>query len=189
VVYGTLKPLNSWSPLWGNLKNFVGIYRDAKAARGWRNRLMVVFAPPGWMPADAPVHASSPWDGSRYETASTPWQQRYGVMATLVILALVLDLLTSAASMPMLLRLIYTAAIVVSTASLARLFENKVGALRLEILRTVLLLGPLVVGIWFHPVGLLACAAAAATMLLCLWTLARQRTSPSQEPLTSVEHT
>jgi sterol desaturase/sphingolipid hydroxylase (fatty acid hydroxylase superfamily) len=175
VVYGTLKPLNSWSPLWGNLKNFAGIYRDALATRGWRNRLMVVFAPPGWTPADAPVHNTTPWDGSRFETASTRWQQRYGVMATLVILVLALDLLTSASGMSMALRLTYTAAIVASTACLARLFENKPGALRLETLRTALLLGPLVAGVWFHPVGPAARAAAAAALLLCLWGLALQR--------------
>ncbi len=187
VVYGTLKPLNSWSPVWGNLKNFAGIYRDARAARGWRNKLMVVFAPPGWMPADAPVDDTTPWDGSRFETASTPWQQRYGVMATLIILVLVLDLLTSASGMSMALRLTYTAAIVASTACLARLFENKPGALQLETLRTLLLLGPLVAGVWFHPVGPAARAVAAAALLLCLWGLALQRPALRQTT-TSAEH-
>ncbi len=180
VVYGTLKPLNSWSPVWGNLKNFAGIYRDARATRGWRNRLMVVFAPPGWVPTDAPIVETNPWDGRRFETESNRWQQRYGVIATVVILLLVLDLLTSAADMPMPLRLTYTAAIAASTACLARLFENKHGALRLETLRSILILVPLALGVWFHPVNMTTRAAGAAALLLCLWALAMQRNTTAQ---------
>jgi hypothetical protein len=119
-------------------------------------------------------------NATQFETASTRWQQRYGVTATVVILVLVLDLLTSAAGMSMPLRLSYTAAIAVSTACLARLFENRRDAVRLESLRSLLLLGPLVAGVWFHPVNPAARAAGAAALLLCLWGLAMQRNASAQ---------
>jgi len=172
VVYGTLKPLNSWSPVWGNFKNFAGIYRDTLATAGWRNKLMVVFAPPGWIPADAALRSEKAQSADRFETPSTPWQKVYGIVATVSILCLVLDLLTSAAGMSMPLRLGYTAAIAISTACIARLFEGRRHAVALEAIRSVLLLGPMAMGLWFHALTPAGRAAAAVALMLSLGCLA-----------------
>lgn len=50
-VYGITKPLGTWNPLWANLHVFAEIFRNARRARGFRDRLKVVFGPPGWLPA------------------------------------------------------------------------------------------------------------------------------------------
>jgi alkylglycerol monooxygenase len=172
VVYGTLTPLNSWSPVWGNVKNFADIYRDALAMPGWRNKLMVVFAPPGWTPADKTVKPEVALDAPLFETPSTRWQKIYGAVATATLLGLVLDLMTSAADLSMPVRLGYTAVIALSTACLAQLFENKPRALRLETVRSILLLGPLAMGWWFHAVTPAGRAVGAAALLLSLLGLA-----------------
>lgn len=52
VVYGTRKPLRSWDPLWANVEVYHAIVLDAWRAKRWRDRLRVVFARPGWRPAD-----------------------------------------------------------------------------------------------------------------------------------------
>jgi hypothetical protein len=52
-VYGITHPLASWNPLWANVHVFVEIWHLARRARGWRNKLKVVFGPPGWRPDDA----------------------------------------------------------------------------------------------------------------------------------------
>jgi sterol desaturase/sphingolipid hydroxylase (fatty acid hydroxylase superfamily) len=49
-VYGLTKPLGTWNPLWANLHVFVEIFRNAARARTWRDRLKVIFGPPGWLP-------------------------------------------------------------------------------------------------------------------------------------------
>jgi hypothetical protein len=49
-VYGITKPLETWNPLWANLHVFAEIFRNAGRARSWRDRLKIVFGPPGWMP-------------------------------------------------------------------------------------------------------------------------------------------
>ena len=51
VVYGITKPLRSWNPLWANLHVFVQMARDVRRTPGWRDRLRIVFGPPGWRPA------------------------------------------------------------------------------------------------------------------------------------------
>lgn len=52
VDYGITTPLNSRNPLVINGHEFVAIVRDVVAAPGWRNRMLTLFAPPGWRPQD-----------------------------------------------------------------------------------------------------------------------------------------
>jgi sterol desaturase/sphingolipid hydroxylase (fatty acid hydroxylase superfamily) len=47
VVYGITKPLATWNPLWANVHVFASIGRAAARATTWRQRLQVVFGPPG----------------------------------------------------------------------------------------------------------------------------------------------
>jgi hypothetical protein len=125
-----------------------------------------------------------------FETPTHRWQTAYGVGTTLVLLAWVLDLLTSAPTLSMPMRLAYTLVIVLSTASLARLFEGRRGALRLEALRTSLLLGPLAMGWWFHAVPLGARVAGAGALLVLLATLAMRHSSRDPGPAsTTPTHT
>jgi alkylglycerol monooxygenase len=49
-VYGITSPLGSWNPVWANVHIFADILRNARRARGWRDRLRVVFGRPGWKP-------------------------------------------------------------------------------------------------------------------------------------------
>ncbi len=51
-VYGTRKPLDSWSPMRAVLGPYVPLLRDAWHARRWRDKLRVWFKAPGWRPAD-----------------------------------------------------------------------------------------------------------------------------------------
>jgi len=49
-VYGTVKPLASWNPLWGVAQFYVEIARRMKATPRWRDKLRVPFKSPGWLP-------------------------------------------------------------------------------------------------------------------------------------------
>ena len=50
VVYGTIKPLKSWNPLWANVANWVEMGDALKSASSWKDRFEIVFGPPGWTP-------------------------------------------------------------------------------------------------------------------------------------------
>jgi sterol desaturase/sphingolipid hydroxylase (fatty acid hydroxylase superfamily) len=52
-VYGTRSPLNSWDPLWANLEVYADLARKSRSLPRWRDKLLVWFMPPGWMPAAA----------------------------------------------------------------------------------------------------------------------------------------
>ncbi len=51
-VYGTIKPLRSWNPVWANVNFYGEILRDCWHTRSWADKLKRWFAPPGWRPAD-----------------------------------------------------------------------------------------------------------------------------------------
>jgi sterol desaturase/sphingolipid hydroxylase (fatty acid hydroxylase superfamily) len=51
-VYGTVKPLASWNPLWANAEYWFEIAAMARATSRFADRVKVWFMPPEWRPAD-----------------------------------------------------------------------------------------------------------------------------------------
>ncbi|MFO0947414.1 MAG: sterol desaturase family protein [Planctomycetota bacterium] len=59
-VYGIVRPLASWNPLWANVHEYVEIYETAKAAPFWFDKVKIWFMPPGWTPRGLPEHPPTP---------------------------------------------------------------------------------------------------------------------------------
>lgn len=72
VVYGTVKPLRSWNPLWANLEYWVITAQTSFSARRWRDKLWAWVAPPEWRPAEQGGNVTIP-------AASRATQVKYGV--------------------------------------------------------------------------------------------------------------
>jgi sterol desaturase/sphingolipid hydroxylase (fatty acid hydroxylase superfamily) len=51
-VYGTVKPLRSWNPLWANVEVFVQMFRDSFYTKRWTDKLRVWTARTSWRPDD-----------------------------------------------------------------------------------------------------------------------------------------
>ena len=51
-VYGVLKPVRTWNPIWINFQHFWAILCDAWHAKNWLDKLKVWFMPTGWRPKD-----------------------------------------------------------------------------------------------------------------------------------------
>lgn len=49
-VYGLTRPLDSWNPIWANLHVWVDLYRQARQAPYWTDKLKIWFMPLGWTP-------------------------------------------------------------------------------------------------------------------------------------------
>jgi sterol desaturase/sphingolipid hydroxylase (fatty acid hydroxylase superfamily) len=49
-TYGTVRPYQSWDPLWANLIHFFAILRLSKKADTWSERVLIWFRPPEWKP-------------------------------------------------------------------------------------------------------------------------------------------
>lgn len=183
VVYGTLVPLQSWNPLWGNLKNYVGIWRQVRSAKGWSDKLMRVFAPPGWgspeAMAPAPLDAAS---CSRFDTPALKWQQVYGLLATAVIFGLLTHLLLAAPGLSVPQRAGYAALLVVHAVGVAWVFEGRRWALGVEAARATVVFGVLAAGVWFGPVTLPAQAVALLAWAVSMLVLALARSERARQP-------
>jgi sterol desaturase/sphingolipid hydroxylase (fatty acid hydroxylase superfamily) len=167
VVYGTLTPLNSWNPVWGNFKNYTTLWRDMRGAKGWREKLYVVFAPPGRINTSSSVQTPEPIT-QRFATPVTRWQQIYGWLASGVVLALVIELLRVAPDLNWPARVVFTAMIILNTAGLSRIFEGRAGAVKLEASRCLLMFGCLGAGMWFYPLPDMARFLAVVILMVSL---------------------
>ncbi len=60
VVYGITNPLGTWNPIWAQFHYWIEIYRLAKQAPRWRDKFLVWFKEPGWMPEGLGPHKHAP---------------------------------------------------------------------------------------------------------------------------------
>ncbi|MCB1319735.1 MAG: sterol desaturase family protein [Leptospiraceae bacterium] len=51
-VYGTVKPLASWNPIWANFQYWLHLMRMSRRVPGLMNKIKVWIMPPGWKPAE-----------------------------------------------------------------------------------------------------------------------------------------
>ena len=94
VVYGVRKPLRSWDPVWANVHHYVAIGRLVRAARTWREKLILVFGPPR-----SPMHLDAvgekPFVAADFLPFATPYTSRMklvGVVSTVLGTAMLMSL-------------------------------------------------------------------------------------------------
>ena len=51
-VYGTVKPLKTFNPLWANIEVFYQMILDSYRTKKWKDKIRVWFSPPAWRPDD-----------------------------------------------------------------------------------------------------------------------------------------
>ena len=52
AVYGVLKPVQSWNPIWINFQHLWGLALDAWHTKRWRDKFRLWLMPTGWRPED-----------------------------------------------------------------------------------------------------------------------------------------
>ncbi len=63
-LYGTMKPLRSWNPIWANVGPWVQLAQQAGTFSRWPDKLHLWFAPPEWSPvATEPIPFPAPGRG------------------------------------------------------------------------------------------------------------------------------
>jgi len=82
VVYGVTKPPKSWNPIYVNVHYWQQLWRLARRASNWRDKIQVWFRVPGWLPEgvvdeDAGDNAMA---GVRYDAQAPPSLSRYVIL-------------------------------------------------------------------------------------------------------------
>jgi hypothetical protein len=184
-VYGTVKPLASWSPLWANVHGWVHLWSMASRTRGL-DKLKVWLAPPDWRPADLGGRVVIPevdrTTYERYDTSPSRSTDRY-VVSQFVIVALVTSsIMWFAAQLPRPLLVGCSGWVIAALVGWGGLFERKSWAVPLEVARHV---GGIGLG-WLlsvHGLGPSVLVFALASVLVSLPLLFLRGVDPSDEPI------
>lgn len=98
VVYGITTPLKSWNPMWANLHYYVDLFRLGKQFSKWTDRLKLIFARPGWNPAElGGFHGTPPLEKQdliHYDAKSTRAFNAYVVAQFSLMLVGLVQLMT-----------------------------------------------------------------------------------------------
>ncbi len=185
VIFGVTTPLASWNPLWANLQVYAGLWRDARRAASWWDRLRIWFMPTGWRPADvAARYPQEKPDLSRFrkfEVTLGRGAQLYALLQFVCYLLAGVWLLARGDSLAVGGVLLACLWLGLGLSSIGLWLENRAGAVRLECLR----LGLNLPAFWLaEALGLLSmdlaawCGLAVYSLasLLAMW-LARSRGS------------
>jgi alkylglycerol monooxygenase len=175
-VYGLVKPLNSWNPLWANLHVWNDLFRDAWLAPRWRDKLRIWFMRPGWRPEGLPPNAPPP-EVSRqtvisYATTIPRGLNVYAFAQFVAGLLLAFGLLTSAGTLPRGELFVGVGLVLWTLLNLGGIFERRRWALFSELLRlpvtAAVLATKLPVGTWLVPaqVGIAVTVVALGVLLL-----------------------
>lgn len=138
-VYGTVKPLASFNPLWANFAEFARLWEMSVATTRLRDKLKLWFAPPEWRPADLGGIVQIP-------EVSRATQHIYGVQTSLpqtvyVITSFALTFVAAVLFLGVQQQLsglhnaIYVAELTIALATVGGITENKPWAARTETLR------------------------------------------------------
>jgi len=181
-VYGTRGPLRSWNPLWANVEVYLTMWRDARHARRWRDKLKVWLGPPGWRPAEVAAAFPKPaFDIGRplYDPPLPTAGRWYCGLQFVLALAAASHFLAIFHALPAAASLLYALWLALSLWTLGGLLEQRpryplFESLRLAVSGAGVLLG----GNWFGTAlgagAQTVFAAIAAVSLAALWLSFRQ---------------
>ncbi|QPF76680.1 sterol desaturase family protein [Roseateles sp. DAIF2] len=84
IVYGVRGQLKSWNPWTANLRSYADLWRDARLADNWADRLTIWWRSPNWRPAAALRALPKPRPDlsrfQRYAPALAPGMAAYGLL-------------------------------------------------------------------------------------------------------------
>ncbi len=140
-IYGTVKPLESWSPLWANVEGWVRLWSMARATHHVVDKVRVWFRPPDWRPRDLGGPVTVPEvDRAAYrkfETEVPRAVDRYVLSQFVVVTVVTSAIMWFSATLPPLVTAAASLWVIVALVSWGALFEGKRWAAPLEVARHV----------------------------------------------------
>lgn len=185
-VYGIVRPLSSWNPLWANVHEYVELWEQAREAPYLWDRIKIWFMPPGWQPRGVPDRGPTPDVSAetvvKYDTQVSRGLNLYVLVHFVIALMLSVQVL-AARETPLLTLAWPTTLVILSLVNFGGIFERRRWVFPLEIARLVLL-GATVAGTVYLTYGSLPVAGLAivATVASLSWFWAQRGELMSVDP-------
>ncbi len=142
VLFGVRKPLRSWNPFWANLQVYAYLWSDAVHTRRWRDKLGLWFRRTGWRPADvaatAPRGNVGPAEFVQYDPMLPRATRQYLLAQFLLAVVATSAIGLLYAEVGLATTLVLCGLLWLTLYNLALLNEGRPQALRLELLRLLL---------------------------------------------------
>ncbi|TGL33541.1 sterol desaturase family protein [Leptospira perdikensis] len=149
-VYGTVKPLRSFNPVYANVHYYWELIKQAVSAPYFLDKIKVFFKPPGWYPREGskpsgflPIPEVSPATFYKYDPKPQPEVRTYTTTWFVLVLLLSFAFLLFVAKFSLISQILVTVWVTLSLLSINALIEGKSWAGAMEIGR--LLFGFLVI--------------------------------------------
>jgi len=137
--YGITHALHSWNPIWANLHMWVETAQLAWRTRRWRDKFLVWFKPPSWIPEDLPREHYD-WQAPKYDPPSTPFLKAYCFTNYWLITVAGLAAVLAGDMLSALMALTAFVVVAVTLFSHGRLLEGRDDAMKIELGRLGFLL-------------------------------------------------
>jgi sterol desaturase/sphingolipid hydroxylase (fatty acid hydroxylase superfamily) len=143
-VYGTLKPVSTWNPLWINFMHAWGLVKDAWRTRSWWDKVRIWFMPTGWRPADVAAQyptqnvVTNVYDRPKYRPEISTFLLIWSWIQLGVTISFIYYALLNFGEFSYLSILLYMVAIFLSILAYTSLMDQHWIALPLEITKVVL---------------------------------------------------
>ena len=170
-IYGIRSAVNSWNPIWANLKFYEQLLQDCIHTRSWWYKLTIWFRRTGWRPPDVieryPLVKTDLAHFEKYDTRLSPISKVYALAQYVTISVIVVALMINLESTSTALQLGVIGYLIVSGHGVGLLLDksphaHKFEAIKLMLLAAAVLLLPLPV--WLS-VSLLSMALLAMALL------------------------
>lgn len=140
-TYGITKNLNSWNPVWANMAHYADIWQDLKRIPRWADKFRFIYKKPGWLPEDMGGYRMpydvNPNTHEKYDAHAGQGLNLYVLMHYLVLLGGTALFLFNLEGMNLLDKVLLALVITLSVVSFGSLFESRIWAFPLELLRLV----------------------------------------------------
>ena len=187
-VYGTVKPLASWNPLWANAHYWVEMAQMARATSRGVDRLKVWFMPPEWRPRDlsnglgyVTIPEASRATQTKYARVVDPGLSAYIALGFALVATATAIFLWFAASAPAGALAIVCALIVATLVTWGALFEEKRWGVPAEVARLV---ATALAAAWLSRESpsfvAITIGTSAASLVMVAWVLRYRLTSASE---------
>tara|TARA_B100000767_G_C19770385_1_gene539623 strand:- start:663 stop:1919 length:1257 start_codon:yes stop_codon:yes gene_type:complete len=138
-VYGVLKPVNSWNPIWINFQHAWAVFSDAWRAKSWIDKFRVWFMPTGWRPKDVADRfprtiVENVYSLEKYNPNYTFFQKAIGVFHFISINLMVLYFLSNFADLSVQFRIIFAIIIFTSIFGFTSLMDLYSWAIKFQII-------------------------------------------------------
>ncbi|MDF9796137.1 alkylglycerol monooxygenase [Catalinimonas alkaloidigena] len=144
-TYGVTQPLDSWNPIWANLKPYIAMGKQLQQTPRWDDRMRILFKRPGWRPGWRPANIGgyqAPQEVDKntyrkYDVKGSPRLNYYIFFQYIIALLGTALFLFTEAQLLMPEKVAMAGLVLFSLLSLGSLFEKPGRTIPLEIVRIV----------------------------------------------------